>query len=230
MNCGACGEPLRTGQRFCGGCGTPVADRSGNAVSTGGGDVYGSLYQAGRDVVVHPQPTTSPSATYEAVPKWRSPFTQALLSWAGLIIGALTLFPLWKVLEPALKLVSSGPGTVPDTNSQSLWLAIFMALSLAFVLALGLRRVAKAQLRKPLVLGWAVSGSGGRISIEKVSAGPCPECGGKMRYLNKATGWIDRTDANGKTRREVTERVPALECARNPKHWAEVDPAEYVEP
>lgn len=229
MNCHACGEPVEPGKRFCGECGAPVAKGSGHTASTGGGDVHGGLYQAGRDVVVNQPPDGAPSSTYEAVPKWRSPFTQTLLAWAGLIVGVLSLFPLWKLVQPVLELFRSGSKGVQASGGQILWMAIFLVLAQVLTLILGLRRLTKAQLRKPLIHGWAVSGSGRRISLEKVKARDCPKCGGKMRYINKPTAWIDHTDANGRKRREVTERVPALECKRNPKHWAEVDPAEDAE-
>lgn len=202
---------------------------SGNTASTGGGDVHGGLYQAGRDVVVNPTPNDPPSATYEVIPKWRSPFTQALLSWIGLIIGLFSLFPLWKLVQSALELLRSIPEGAPNGSANTIWLLAFLVLALVLALVLSLRRVTSGQLRKPLVFGWAVSGSGRRLTIEKIHAGKCPWCGGKMRYFNKPTEWNDHTDANGRKRREVTERVPALECRRNSRHWAEVDPAEEAE-
>lgn len=229
MSCRFCGHQVEPQKKFCGECGAPVADSSGNTASTGGGDVRGGLYQAGRDVVVNQPPDAPPSAKYEAVPKWRSPFTQALLSWAGLIIGLISLFPLWKLVPPALELLSSGPGGVLDSSANFAWLATFLVLVLVLALVLSLRRVTNGQLRKPLMFGWAVSGSGRRITFEKIRAEKCPQCGGTMRYYNKPTKWIDHTDANGRKRREVTERLPALECKRNPRHWAEVDPAEEAE-
>lgn len=229
MNCGSCGHRLEPQKKFCGECGAPAPDGSGNTASTGGGDVHGGLYQAGRDVVVNPPPDVPPSATYEAVPKWRSPFTQGLLSWAGLIIGLMSLFPLWKVFQPALGLFSSGSEDVLDRSANIAWLPAFLVLVLVLALIVSLRRVTKGQLRKPLMFGWAVSGSGRRITIEKIRAGKCPLCGGNMRYYNKPTKWIDHTDTNGRKRREVTERLPALECTRNPRHWVEVDPAEEAE-
>ncbi|MBS4796309.1 MAG: hypothetical protein KH004_03265 [Actinomyces sp. oral taxon 181] len=106
---------------------------------------------------------------------------------------------------------------------------VFFILIVVLVVALYLRRVASGQLRKPLIFGWAVNGSGRRITIEKILAGKCPWCGGKMRYYNKPTEWIDHIEPSGRRRREVTERVPALECKRNPEHWVEVDPAESQE-
>jgi len=229
MNCSTCGHRLALENKFCGECGAPTARGSSNNVGTGGGDIHGGLYQAGRDVVVNPPPDVQPEATYEAVPKWRSPFTQALLSWAGLIIGLMSLFPLWKVVQPTLELLRPGSSGVLNRNAIIAWLTTFLVLILVFALIFSLRSVTNGQLRKPLMFGWAVSGSGRRITIEKIRAGKCPSCGGKMRYYNKPTEWIDHIYANGRKRREVTERLPALECRRNPRHWVEVDPAEETE-
>ena len=85
MICPVCGKSVAPQQRFCGDCGASLIGSAGHNVSTGGGDVQGNIYQAGRDVVVNHSPDTAPIATYEAVPKWRSPITQALLSWVGLL-------------------------------------------------------------------------------------------------------------------------------------------------
>lgn len=228
MNCRFCGHQVEPQKKFCGECGAPVAYSSGNTASTGGGDVHGGLYQAGRDVVVNQPPEAPPVATYEAVPKWRSPFTQGLLSWAGVIIGLMSLFPLWKLLQPVLGLFTSEPEGDPGSPNIA-WLVAFLVLVLVLVLIFYLRYLTKGQLRVPLKFGWAVSGSGRRITIEKIRAGKCPLCGGKMRYYNKPTKWIDHIYANGRKRREVTERLPVLECTRNPRHWVEVDPAEEAE-
>ena len=179
-------------------------------------------------VVNHPADNT-PIATYEAVPKWRSPITQALLSWVGLLVGLMSLFPLWKIVQPAVDLFRSGPRQVSGGDGSITWLIVFSVLILVFIVALSLRRVTSGQLRKPLIFGWAVSGLGRRITIEKILAGKCPWCGGKMRYYNKPVNGIDHIEPSGRRRREVTERVPALECKRNPEHWIEVDPAEDQE-
>lgn len=202
---------------------------TGHTVSTGGGDIQGSIYQAGRDVVVNHSADITPIATYEAVPKWRSPITQAFLSWAGMLVGLMSLLPLWKIFQPVVALFRAGPRRASDSDVSIVWLVVFFTLIVILVVALYLRRVTSGQLRKPLIFGWAVSGSGRRITIEKILAGKCPWCGGKMRYYNKPTKWIDHIEPNGRLRRKVTERVPALECKRNPKHWAEVDPAESRE-
>ena len=141
----------------------------------------------------------------------------------------MSLLPLWKIIQPVVDLFQAGPRRATDSDASIVWLVVFFILIVVLVVALYLRRVTSGQLRKPLIFGWAVSGSGRRITIEKILAGKCPWCGGKMRYYNKPTKWIDHIEPSGRRRREVTERVPALECKRNPKHWVEVDPAENRE-
>lgn len=229
MICPVCGGVAESQQRFCCNCGASLNGGTGHTVSTGGGDIQGSIYQAGRDVVVNHSADITPIATYEAVPKWRSPITQAFLSWAGMLVGLMSLLPLWKIFQPVVALFRAGPRRASDSDVSIVWLVVFFTLIVILVVALYLRRVTSGQLRKPLIFGWAVSGSGRRITIEKILAGKCPWCGGKMRYYNKPTKWIDHIEPNGRLRRKVTERVPALECKRNPKHWAEVDPAESRE-
>lgn len=227
--CPVCGRSAESQQRFCGDCGASLNGSAGHSVSTGGGDIQGNIYQAGRDVVVNHSADTAPVATYKAVPKWRSPITQALLSWVGLLVGLMSLFPLWKIVQPAVDLLRSDPRRVSGGDASITWLIVFSVLILVLVVALNLRSVTSSQLRKPLIFGWAVSGSGRRITLEKIVTGKCPQCGGKMRYYNKPVSWIDYIEPNGRQRRKVTERVPALECRRNPKHWGEVDPAESQE-
>lgn len=229
MNCGSCGHQLEPHNKFCGECGVPASGRPGNKVDTGGGNVYGGLYQAGRDAVVNPAPVVPPLARYEVIPKWRSPFTQGVLSWAGLLVGLMSLFPLWKFFESVLELIRSGfAGVRIDRHAGIGWVICFVVLFLMLVVILGLRRLAKQQLRKPLISGWAVSGRGHRITLERIRTGKCPLCGDTMRYYKKPTKWVDHIGVNGRKRREVTERSPALECKRNPSHWTKVDPAEEL--
>ncbi len=229
MICPVCGGVAESQQRFCGNCGASLNGGAGHTVSTGGGDIHGNIYQAGRDVVVNHSADITPIATYEAVPKWRSPITQAFLTWVGALAGLMSLLPLWKIIQPVADLFQAGPRKATDSDASIVWLVVFFILIVVLVVALYLRRVTSGQLRKPLIFGWAVSGLGRRITIEKILAGKCPWCGGKMRYYNKPTKWIDHIEPSGRRRREVTERVPALECKRNPKHWVEVDPAENRE-
>ena len=229
MICSKCGQSANPQQRFCGECGARLSGAAGHTVSTGGGDVHGGIYQAGRDVVVNPAPNVPPQATYEVVPKWRSPFTQGVLAWSGLVLGLVGIFPLWKVLQPVLDLFNGVLAAPAPGLGQNLWVWVLMPVVFMLVLVMSLHRLVKLQLRKPLFPGWALSGTGRRVTLEKIRAGDCPQCGGRMRYYSKATAWDNYIYKNGSKRRKVTERVPALECKRNPKHWFPVDPAEDKE-
>lgn len=242
MYCSTCGVAIESASRSCRQCGAVLNIHDGNNVSTGGGGVHGGLYQAGRDVVVNLQDTASSVATYESVPKWRSPATQGFLGWAEFIVGVLSLFPFWKILEPILSPLSraangfrvSGVSSAAQgdkANFPYLLPCMFALVLLAglFIVISGLRKIAKFQLRKPLIPGWAVSGAGKRITLEKIKVSKCPTCGGAMRYYNRPMEHTKYTDANGNVRSKVTKRHAALECKRNRDHYWIVDSAEPVE-
>lgn len=142
------------------------------------------------------------------------------------MLGLLGVLPLWKVVEPVIDLFVSGSPIGSGVSRQLVWLYVLLAILVTLAVVLSLRRIAKTETRRPFAFGWAVSGQGRRITLEKIRAGTCPKCGGKLKYFNKPTRWIDHVESNGRRKREVTERVPALECRRSPKHWYEVDPAE----
>ena len=48
----------------------------------------------------------------------------------------------------------------------------------------------------------------------------------KMKYYNKQIEWVDKLYSDGKVKREVTKRIPVLECKRNSNHCYVVDYAE----
>lgn len=81
-------------------------------------------------------------------------------------------------------------------------------------------------LKNPLFFNFAISGYGNRLTIEKIHIEGCPQCGGKMKYYNKPVEWREILRSDGSTKREVTKRIPVLECKRNAEHWYAVDPAE----
>lgn len=224
--CSNCGEKLVARARFCSTCGNPREPSLGNTVHTGGGGIAGGLYQAGGDIVLSPAKSDVPSATYEAVPRWRSPLTLAALTWLSVALGLATLAPLWRMIAAVLDLLREGDMHDPDALATLVPLCVFAVLVLGFVLAQWLRRIAKTQTRWPLRFGWAINGSGRRITLEEIRTARCPKCGGALRYYNKPRAWIDHVESSGRRRREVTERAPALECRRNANHWFDVDPAE----
>lgn len=162
---------------------------------------------------IHPK-----EANYTPEPIWRSPLTLAVLSWISIAIAIAELFPISKIVN-ALRISSS------SFNVQ-MYSTIFVVLTLLLFVFLDLRRIVKMQIRRPLLFNFAISGYGKRLTLEKVHIDKCPLCGGKMKYYNKPVEWNDVRYSNGNTKREVTRRVPALECTRNAKHWCEVDPAE----
>lgn len=162
-------------------------------------------------------------ATYRPEPVWRSPITMAILSWMGFIISLIGLFPLYKISEPVINLITNGSIKVDSNNS--IYLIIFIVILILLVLVVYLRSITKKETRQPLFFNYAISGLGRKITIEKIHIDKCPICGGKMKYFNKAVEWRDTTYSNGKTKREVTKKMPALQCKRNSDHWYEVDPA-----
>lgn len=87
-------------------------------------------------------------------------------------------------------------------------------------------KIAKKQTRHPLILNYAINGFGKKITIEKMHIGDCPICSGEMKYYNKPIEWREITFSDGKTKREITKRIPVFECKRNPDHFFFVDPAE----
>ena len=164
------------------------------------------------------------TARYTPEPVWRSPFTLAVLSWISLILGIVSVIPVGKILQNALNLFKGNIQAIMNFPIELYtYFLMFSILLLTFVLSL--RRITKKQIRVPLVFDYAISGVERRIVLEKVKLGECPICGGKMKYYNKPIEWREYC-VDGKRKREVVKRVPALECKRNNKHWVEVDPAE----
>lgn len=164
-------------------------------------------------------------ATYKPEPIWRSPITMAILSWVGLILSLIGLFPLYKIFEPIINLITNGR-IKADLNNDNIYVIIFAVIFIFFVLIMCLRSITKKENRHPLFFNYAISGLGRRITIEKIHISQCPICGGTMKYFNKAVEWEDRKYSDGRTKREVIKKVPALQCKRNSNHWFEVDPAE----
>lgn len=164
-------------------------------------------------------------AKYTPEPIWRSPFTLAILSWISVIIGIFGLFPVSQIMINALNIIK-GNFQLELTSSMQIYFIIVVILALLFVIFFSLRRIARKQIRIPLIFNYAISGYGKRLTIEKIHIDKCPQCGGKMRYYNKAVEWIDKYYSDGKTKREITKRIPVLECKRNREHCYPVDPAE----
>lgn len=164
-------------------------------------------------------------AEYKPKPVWRSPLTLAVLTWMSFIIGILSLLPLGKMIRSVTTLFSGSLETL-NTNDIQISSLAFVVLFLLLMITLTVRRIANLQTRHPLICNFAINGYGKRIVIEKIHTEKCPKCGGKMKYYNKPIEWVDKLYSDGKVKREVTKRIPVLECKRNSNHYYVVDYAE----
>ena len=162
-------------------------------------------------------------ATYTAEPIWRSPITMAILSWIGFFISLVSIFPFYKVLEPIINLLTN-KGIRMNLNNI-MYSVIVAVIMLILAIIIWLRGITKKEIRHPLFFNYAISGLGRKLTIEKIHIDKCPICGGKMKYFNKPVEWRNIVNSDGKIKREVTKRVPALQCKRNADHWCKVDPA-----
>ena len=170
-------------------------------------------------------------ASYTPEPVWRSPITMAILSWTGFIISLIGLFPLYKIVEPLINLITKESikanlnNSIKADSNNSIYFIIFFVILILFGLVMFLRSITKKETRHPLFFNYAINGLGRKITVEKIHIDKCPICGGTMKYFNKAVEWRNIPYSDGKIKREVTKKMPALQCKRNSDHWYEVDPA-----
>lgn len=223
MNCPVCRRVVPSEDRFCRGCGASLGGHAGYSVNTGGGNISGGVYQAGRDVVVNRTPKGPPPATYEPEPLWRSPVTQGFLAWVGVLLGIVSLFPAADFVRSFVGLFSAGSSTLGWWSKILLNLGLLLIAIFVGLLGMRLRRLMKGQLREPLCWGLALNGAGGRITVERIRA-TC-QCGGKMRYRNK----VNRRKSNILRRIIGPNGTPIVECKRNSSHSCRVEPAERLE-
>lgn len=186
-------------------------------VSTGGGDIFGGVYQAARDIHVGGAPP-GPIAQYEPKWSWRSPLTLALLTWISVVLGVLGVIAGWQGLAPLFASVNDG---FPVVSPKPLWVIALLIVVLLFALSMWLRSVAKNQTQHFSPLSWlpALTGWGGRIGLARLK-GTCPICGGRFRFYDKPTNWIDNLETG---HRKVTERRMAAECIKNTDHSWSID-------
>lgn len=143
----------------------------------------GPVQFAGGDIINGTSIPKQVEPMYTPEPKWRSPFTLAVLSWISVIVGILSLIPIGKIVVNALNLLKGNLQVVSDFPIQTYSIA-FIILVFLFILFFSLRRIAKKQIRVPLVLNYAISGHDGHLTLEKIHIDKCPKCGGKMKYYN----------------------------------------------
>lgn len=96
---------------------------------------------------------------------WRSPITIAMLSWAGFIISLIGVFPMYKMFETVINLITNKSIKV-DLNN--IYVIISSVIFILFVLVFCLRSITKKETRHPLFFNYAISGLGRKITIEKI--------------------------------------------------------------
>ena len=185
----------------------------------------GKTQIAAGDIINNISEEKQKTANYDPEPTWRSPFTLAVLTWISTIIAIVGIFPFAKIVKSIVCFFRGMNGNTISLDMQK-YSIIFIIFVFLFLIFFTLRRIAKKQTRHPLFFNFAISGYGNRLTIEKIHIEGCPQCGGKMKYYNKPVEWREILRSDGSTKREVTKRIPVLECRRNAEHWYAVDPAE----
>ena len=158
--------------------------------------------------------TPATRASYEVTPRWRSPITLAVLSWISVILAFSSVIPIVKFIFICIAHALTSNAVFPCVWS-------FLIIWLIITPLILLRKIAKDQLRYPLIWNHAISGLDHRLTIEQIKISDCPICGGRMRYRFKPTENTKSSDGSYK----VLKREPMLECRRNSTHCYLVDPA-----
>jgi hypothetical protein len=192
------------------------------SISISGGQVNGDVVQSTNYYGTHRDSFAKEELDYEEVPKWRSPFTQAVLAWLGVAPMAGTMIGTIVSFIRSLPAYAETPLLERTVPIQFIVLA---AATLLLLPPLSLLMIAKTEQMVPLFGGWAIDGFNHRITIAKVIPRKCG-CGAKMKYRNKTTEWQLIPTAIGSIRRKPVAKEQALVCVRNPElHWVRVDPA-----
>lgn len=158
-----------------------------------------------------------PTAEYHVKWSWRSPLTLAILTWVSAALGVLSVVAGWQGFSPLFSAIGSG---LPPEPTSPGWVIAFFVVVLMLMIVLALRGVAKHRTQHFSPLPWlpTLTGWGGRIGLARLQ-GKCPIDGGKLRFYDKPSKWIDYS--NG--RQKVTERRMVAECVKNGDHCWLVD-------
>ena len=225
MICPQCRSELAEASAFCSNCGTNLSADNSHSFGITKNTIRGNIQQAGRDINNYnlKEYTDSPYPEVKATPVWRSNVTQATLTWMSFFTGIGSLGSLTPIFKDVIELISGKVSfSVHAPKAYVPWFIGFAVLAILWALTWRLKQITKFETRHPLIFNLAISGAHKKLSIEKISA-VCPICGGNMRYFNAPYDWIDWFYTDGRRKREVTKRVPALECRRNRDHCFRVD-------
>ncbi len=186
-------------------------------------NVNGDLQIASGDINNNNLEDSNLKVDYTVEPVWRSPITIAVLTWLSLGLTICGLLPIGIIAENVIMFFSGGTSKFENLN---LYYMIFTFNMVLLIGILNLRDIVKKEVRKPIKNNLAINGYGKRITIEKIHPAKCPFCGGNMKYYNKPIDYIDKLTSEGKLKREVSKRSPALACLRNSEHFIILDPTD----
>lgn len=146
-----------------------------------------------------------------------------ILSWVGLFISLIGLFPVYQIVKPFINILKYKSLEISSNYLTYIW--IFLVLALILVTVISLRNIVKKELRYPLFFNYAISGQEKKINIEKIIPPNCDICNDntKMKYHYKVElREVERLD--GSIKREVIKKSPAFICTRNSDHYIKIDP------
>ena len=227
MRCSQCQSQVAETSAFCSNCGTKLSADNSDSFGITKNVVRGNIQQAGRDINNYnlQNCTDFPYPEVKTTPIWRSNITQASLTWISFFMGLGSLGYLTPIFKDAIELLTGKISLITsEPKTFTPWLIGFVALAILYLLTWKLRQITKFETRHPLIFNLAINGAHKKISLEKISAS-CPISGGKMKYYNAPEEWINWIYPDGRRKKEVTKRVPTLECRKNPEHRFPVDVA-----
>lgn len=83
----------------------------------------------------------------------------------GFIISLIGLFPLYKIFEPVINLITNK--SIKADLNNSIYFIFFYVILILFDLVIFLRSITKKETRYPLFFNYAINGLGRKITIEK---------------------------------------------------------------
>lgn len=175
------------------------------------------------------------------------PVTERGINLVAALMTIATTFGLWRA---AVQIWENSPFSgaqaperaadtpLPGVTTQMTLVYVFLGLAVCWVIVMSLRRRIRSRTMGfsrsslvPILAGVTDDSGRGRLALLRLG-GRCEKqlgrgrCGGRLRFYNKPTEWIDYTISDGAVKRKITERTPAAECARNHKHWYPIDEAD----
>ena len=75
---------------------------------------------------------------------WRSPITMGILTWIGFILALIDFFPMYKIVEPVINLITNKSIKVDSNNI--IYVIVSLVIMFFLVLIVWLRSITKKKL------------------------------------------------------------------------------------